>query len=133
MKNTKFPWMSYVICGSGIGFPATVLSMILIGGFTGIARELLIWLAASILFGVLSGLCFQKLNLKPITASALHFVCCLAVASGACWLCGYAENMPELLIVLVPMFTLIYVGVYLAIFFSMKREAARINQALKEE
>jgi len=32
MKNTRFPWMSYVISGAGIGFPITVLSMILIGG-----------------------------------------------------------------------------------------------------
>lgn len=133
MKNTRFPWMSYVISGAGIGFPITVLSMILIGGFTQAARELMIWLVASILFGVTSGLFFQKLNLKLLIATALHYVCCLVIASGSCWLCGYADSIPELLGALVPMFTLIYAGVYLVIFFGMKREAERINRVLEQE
>ena len=133
MKKEKFPWMSYVITGAGIGFPITVLSMILLGGFSQAAKELLIWLVASILFGATSGLFFVRMNIKPIVATGLHFVCCLAIASGSCWLCGYAESFLELLGALVPMFTLIYAVVYLAIFFAMKREEKKINKTLDAE
>lgn len=133
MKKNNFPWMSYAISGAGIGFPITVLSMILIGGFNQASRELLIWLVASILFGVTSGMFFHKMNMSLIAATVLHFGCCLLIASGACWLCGYAESFLELLGVLVPMFSLIYAGVYLAVFIGMKREAEQINRALEQE
>jgi FtsH-binding integral membrane protein len=133
MKKNNFPWMSYAISGAGIGFPITVLSMILIGGFNQASRELLIWLVASILFGVTSGMFFRKMNMSPIAATVLHFGCCLLIASGACWLCGYAESFLELLGALVPMFSLIYAGVYLAVFIGMKREAEQINRALEQE
>jgi len=133
MKNARFPWMSYVITGAGIGFPITVLSMILIGGFNQASRELLIWLVASILFGVTSGMFFQKVNMSLIAATVLHFGCCLLIASGAGWLCGYADSFLELLGAMVPMFSLIYAGVYLAIFIGMKREAERVNKVLEEK
>ena len=133
MKNERFSWMSCVISGAGIGFPITVLSMILIGGFNQATRELLIWLVASILFGLTSGLFFHKMNMSLIAATVLHFGCCLLIASGACWLCGYAESFLELLGALVPMFCLIYAGVYLAVFIGMKREAEQVNKALEEK
>lgn len=133
MKKNHFPWLTYAITGAGIGFPVTAVCMLLIGGFNQAARELLIWMVASVLFGLTSGLVFQKLNLKPIVATALHFVCCLAIASTAGWLCGYADSFLELLGGMVPLFVLVYACVYLAIFFGMKREAERINRALEEK
>ena len=92
MKKTNESLFSFALTGAGIGFPVTVLCMTLIGGFNQASRELLIWLAASVLFGLISGLFFQNLNLKLFTATALHFICCLAIASLAGWLCGYAES-----------------------------------------
>lgn len=133
MKKNHFPWLTYAITGTGIGFPVTAVCMLLIGGFNQATRELLIWMVASVLFGLTSGLVFQKLNLKLIAATALHFACCLAIASTAGWLCGYADSFLELLGGMVPLFVLVYACVYLAIFFGMKREAERINRALEEK
>ena len=133
MKKNHFPWLSYAISGAGIGFPVTAVCMLLIGGYNQATRELLIWMLASVLFGLTSGLVFQKLNLKLIAATALHFVCCLIIASTAGWLCGYAESFGALLGGMLPMFVLVYAVVYLASFFGMKREAEQINRALEEK
>ena len=133
MKKNNESWISFALSGTGIGFPVTAVCMLLIGGYNEVTREVLIWMAASALFGIASGLFFQKLNLKLLTATALHFVCCLGIASTAGWLCRYADSFLELVGSMVPMFVLVYAVVYLATFFAMKREAAQINKALGAE
>ena len=133
MKKNNVSWISFALNGTGIGFPITALCMLLIGGYNSATREILVWMAASALFGLTSGLFFQKLNLKLITATALHFACSLGIASTAGWLCGYADNFLELVWAMVPVFVLVYAVVYLSIFFAMKREAERINKALEAE
>ena len=133
MKKNNFPWMSFILNGTGIGFPITALCMLLIGGYNSATREILVWMVASALFGLTSGLFFQKLNLTLITATALHFACSLGIASGAGWLCGYADSFLALLGGMLPVFVLVYAVVYLSIFCIMKREAKQINKALEAE
>lgn len=133
MKKNHFPWLSYAITGTGIGFPVAVLCSLLIGGYNEYIGELLIWMVASVLFGLASGLFFEKLNLNMIVASVSHFVCCLLIASTAGWLCGYAGSFLELLGGMLPMFVLVYAAVYLVIYFSMKQEAEKINRTLEEQ
>lgn len=133
MKQNKIPWMQYALTGTGIGFPVTAVCMLLIGGMNQATKEIRIWVVASALFGMASGLCFQKLNLKLLTASVLHFVFCLVIGSMAGWLCGYADSFLELLTGMLPVFVLVYGIVYLCIYLSMKREAEQINKALGEE
>jgi hypothetical protein len=133
MKKNNSSLISHALAGTGIGFPITALCMLLIGGWNGATREILVWMAASALFGLTSGLFFRKEDLNLLTATALHFVCCLGIASGAGWLCGYADSFLELLTAMLPLFLVIYIAVYLAVFFAMKREAARINKALEAE
>ena len=133
MKKSNESLFSFALAGTGIGFPVTVLCMTLIGGFNQATQELLIWLAASVLFGIVSGLFFQNLNLKLLTATALHFICCLTIASTAGWLCGYAESFLKLLGAILPVFVLIYIVVYLVVVFAMKQEAKKINKTLEKE
>lgn len=133
MKKNNISWMQYILTGTGIGFPITVLCMTLVGGYNQATRELMIWLAASALFGLTTGLFYQKLNLDLLTATALHAVCCLAIASTAGWLCGYASSFLELLNGILPVFALVYTFVYLAVFLSMTRQAKQINKTLEEE
>ena len=133
MKKNNDSWISFALNGTGIGFPVTVLCMLLIGGYNPVIHEILVWLVASALFGLASGLFFQKQNLNLLTATALHFVCCLVIASGAGWLCGYADSFLALLGGILPVFVLIYALVYLSIFCLMKREANQINKALEAE
>lgn len=133
MKKNHFPWISYALSGTGIGFPVTALCMLLIGGWNEVTREILVWMAASALFGITSGLFFRKENLNLLTATALHCVCCLCIASLAGWLCGYAPSFLKLIGSMIPVFALVYAVVYLSIFFGMKKEAERINRALDAE
>ena len=133
MTKNKESLISYALAGTGIGFPVTALCMTLIGGCNQATRELLIWMVASALFGLASGLFFRKENLNPLTATILHFACCLVIASGAGWLCGYAESFLGLLGAMLPVFVVIYIVVYLAIFFTMKQEAKKINKTLEAE
>jgi hypothetical protein len=133
MKKNNDSWISFALNGTGIGFPVTALCMLLIGGYNPVIHEILVWMVASALFGLASGLFFQKQNLNLLTATALHFVCCLGIASAAGWLCGYADNFLTLLGSMVPLFVLVYAIVYLSVFFGMKREAALINKALDAE
>ena len=133
MKKNQIPWMEYILTGTGIGFPVTAVCMLLIGGFSQATKEILVWAAASALFGMISGLFFHKLNLKLITATALHFVCCLLIVSLAGWLCGYAPSFLELLARMIPVFVAVYTVVYLGIYLGMKREAEQINRALEEK
>ena len=133
MKKNNESLISFALAGTGIGFPVTVLCMTLVGGYNQATRELLIWLAASALFGVVSGLFFRKEDVKLLTATVLHFVCCLGIAAAAGWLCGYGDSFLNLLGAMLPVFLLVYAAVYLAVFFAMKREAAQINQALDTE
>lgn len=133
MKQNKIPWMQYALTGTGIGFPVTAVCMLLIGGMNQATKEILIWMAASGLFGLMSGLFFQKLNLNLLTATALHFVCCLLTGTCAGWLCGYADSFLALLGGIMPVFVLVYVIVYLCVFFAMKREAEQINRTLEKE
>ena len=133
MKKNNAPWLQYILTGTGIGFPVTVLCMTLIGGYNQATRELLIWLAASALFGLTTGLFYQKLNLDLLLATVLHAGCCLIIASTAGWLCGYADSFLSLMSGILPIFALVYTFVYLAVFLSMTREAKQINQSLEEE
>ena len=133
MKKNHTPWMQYLLTGTGIGFPVTVLCMTLVGGYNQATRELIIWLTASALFGLTSGLFYQKLNLDLLVATALHAVCCLGIASTAGWLCGYADSFLELVKGILPVFALIYTFVYLWVFFSMTRQAKQINDSLEKE
>ena len=133
MKKNNTSWLSYALNGTGIGFPVTALCMLLIGGCNQATREILIWMTASALFGLISGLFFGNQSMKLLTATVLHFVCCLTIASVAGWLCGYAGSFLELLMAMVPVFVLVYVVVYVAVFFAMKKEAQQINKALGAE
>lgn len=133
MKKNHESWITHILNGTGIGFPITATCMLLIGGYNPVTREILVWMVASALFGLTTGLFFQKLNLKLLTATALHFICCLVIASAAGWLCGYADSFLALLGGMLPLFVIVYAAVYLSVFFSMKREAAQINKALEAE
>ena len=123
----------FVMSGLAVGFPVTVACMGLIGGFTGPVKELLIWMVASALFGLVSGLFFQKLNLNALAATALHCVCCLLIAATACTLCGYGAGFGEILLAVLPVFVVVYAVVYGCIYAAMRREAKKINEVLNQE
>jgi len=134
MKRQNHSLIDYALTGLGFGFPITLICMILIGGMNGVVKEFFTWMVASALFGIISGvLNSDKCELKLPVAMALHCLLCLAVATGAGAIIGYADNFLELLKGILPVFVIVYVIVYAVCIALMKREEKKINEALKDK
>lgn len=131
MKNLSLK--NYIISGLGVGFPTTLLCMTIIGGFNGVILEFGTWMIASALFGLVSGIVFTRENLSLPLATAIHCVCCLIISTLAGTIIGYADNILDIFLGVLPVFLIAYVIIYLFIFFSMKREANRINNLLNNK
>lgn len=130
MKKSVF-WNAVI--GMGFGSPITVVCMTLIGGFNEATRELLVWVVASALYGVLSGVMyFGKKELPLPVALGVHCVGCLGITVAAVLLCGYVKGVADMLPVLVP-FPVIYAVVYGACLWGMKKDEKEINEALDKK
>ena len=102
------------IVGMGFGFPITLLCMTLIGGYNEVVRELLIWMGASALYGLLSVAMESKKLDMPLPLS------------------GYISRIVDVLLVLAPT-VVIYIAVCLICFLLMKKDEKQINKALQEK
>lgn len=119
------------ITGIGIGMPVTVLCMALIGGWNDAVKEILVWLVASALFGVLS-LIFNSGKLNLILSTAIHCVGCLAVTCAACTINGYSDNFFDILLAVLPVFAVVYIVIYSTAMISAKKEAKKITESLNK-
>lgn len=134
MKKNLFPLVQCTLTGIGIGIPVTLICMTALGGWNEAVLEFAVWAAASALFGLVSGLvfyCGSELSLPA--AMVLHCIGCLAIAVGACWLCGYAESVGALLAGILPVFVIVYAAVYGFCFLMMKLNEKQINRELDKE
>ena len=120
------------IIGMGFGFPSTLLCMTLIGGFNPVIKELLVWMVASALYGLLTVAMFSKKLEMPMPVSfGLHFAGIVAITLGAALICGYVTSFVDVLPVLIPM-VVIYVLVCILCFLLMKKDEKQINEALEK-
>lgn len=121
------------ITGMGFGFPVTLLCMVMFGGFNEAIQELLVWMIASALYGILSGILFDKENdLPQIAVIAIHFVGCAAITMGAALLNGYVSSITDVLSILIPA-VVIYAAICGICALINKQIEKRINKALKEK
>ena len=117
----------------GFGFPITLLCMALIGGYNAVMKELLIWMAASALYGVLSTIMDERKFDMPLPVSiGLHFFGCVVITMGAALLCGYVSSIADVLPILIPA-VIIYAVVCLICFLLMKQNEKAVNKALEEK
>ncbi len=119
-----------ILTGIGIGIPVTLVCMIFIGGWNSVIMEFLVWTVASALFGVLSVVTFSNEKMNLILATALHCIGCLLITVGACAIIGYSDNFFEILLSVAPIFVVVYGVIYSIIFFSMRENAKKANEAL---
>lgn len=119
------------ITGIGIGMPVTVLCMALIGGWNDTVKEILVWLVASALFGVLS-LIFNSGKLNLFLSTAIHCVGCLAVTCAACTINGFSDNFFDILLSVLPVFAVVYIVIYSTAMISAKKEAKKITESLNK-
>ncbi len=120
------------ISGIGIGMPITLLCMILIGGWNSAVKEILVWLAASALFGMLS-LIFGTVKLSLPLTTAIHCVGCLAITCTACTINGYSDSFFSILLAVLPVFAVIYIAIYTVTLLSAKKEAKEITESLNNK
>jgi hypothetical protein len=121
------------IIGMGFGFPITLLSMILIGGYNVVIREFLIWMIASAMYGLLSTVMdSEKIDFPLPVSIGLHFFGCLVITMGAALLCGYVSSIRSVLPILIPA-VIIYIAVFFVSFLLMKQNEKQINKTLQEK
>lgn len=131
MKINSSLMIQSVLSGLGIGFPVTLLCMTAIGGWNSVISELVVWMAASALFGILSGILFYSKNdLSLPIAMGLHCLGCFIVAVAAAAVNGYSDNLSELICSIAPVFVVVYVVIYCICIAIMKHEEKQINDAL---
>ncbi|MBQ8236925.1 MAG: DUF3021 domain-containing protein [Oscillospiraceae bacterium] len=132
MKINSSALIQSALTGMGIGFPVTLVCMASIGGFNGVIQEFAVWMVASALFGILSGVLFySKHDLAFPAALGLHLVGCFAVTVIACAIIGYGNDLLELIISILPGFLTIYAVIYGVCFAIMKHHEKQINEALR--
>lgn len=121
------------ISGMGFGFPVTLLCMTAFGGYNEVVRELLVWMVASALYGILSGVLFDRGNALPqLAAIALHFVGCVVITMAAALLNGYVTGIGDVLPILIPAIV-IYATICGICILLNKQTEKQINKALKEK
>lgn len=134
MKKNNTSMLLNALIGIGIGTPTTLICMTAIIGFNDMIAGFTVWTVASALFGILSGLCFDKFDKLSLPAAmVLHCVGCLLVATTAGFLCGFDDNFFTVLINILPMFLIVYVVIFAVVIGMMKLEEKRINKALDKE
>ena len=129
----KKNYLLNTIIGMGFGFPITLLCMTLMSGYSEVIREFLVWMVASALYGLLSGVFFNlKSNLPLPVAIIAHCLGCMTITAGAAAICGYAESFLSGLLGILPVFAAVYAAVYVVCFFLMKNDEKQINKALDQ-
>lgn len=125
--------MLNAITGMGFGFPVTLLCMTMFGGFNAVVQEILIWMVASALYGILSGVLFDRKNDLPLMAViGLHFLGCTAITMAAALLNGYVSGIADVLLILIPTIV-IYAAICGICGLLNKQTEKQINKALKEK
>ena len=121
------------IIGMGFGFPITLLCMTLFGEYTVMVRDLLIWMVASALYGLLSVIMDSKKYDMPMPVSfGLHFLGIVVITMCATLLCGYITRIVDVLLILAPTIV-IYNVICFICFLLMKKDEKQINKALEEK
>jgi len=123
-------WAAIVLGSIGVGAVITTAVTCIFGGFDETVRRYIIWIAASVLFGLASWLVFGKDKFSLPVATVLHAVICFIIVVGATYLCrfdgGFGANILSIAIV----FIVVYVAIYLVTYIASKNEAMRINKKL---
>lgn len=118
--------------GMGFGFPVTLLCMVAIGGYNEVLGELLVWMVASALYGLLSGAVFNRKGDLPLWGSiGLHAAGCIAITMAAALLCGYIKKISDVFPVLICEMV-IYLLIYGICVLIMKQNERQVNKALED-
>lgn len=97
----------------------------------GSALEITVWMGASVIYGVASGL-FAWERLSLLGATALHFLLSYAVTVTACLVLGYGKTLWACALSCLPLFLILYVLIYLGIAIAVRVQMKKINEKLQK-
>ena len=119
------------IVGTGIGSVITAISYLISDSDAIAVKDLLIWLAASFLIGLVTRIMFtDKLPLPALTA--IHLVLTFAIVLVTNLILGIVDSAAVFLKGVLPGFIVIYVIVYAIVFLSTKINEKEINKQLNK-
>ena len=126
-------YITNAIMGMGFGFPVTLACMTLIGGYNAVVQEFLVWMAASVLYGLLATVMDSHKNNLPMPVSfGIHFFGCVAITLAAALINGYISGVQDLVPILIPT-VVIYIVICGICFLLMKKNEKEVNQALEDK
>ncbi len=117
--------LEHVGVGLAIGSVISTACIALLGGLDGTLIQVMAWLAASALIGIVS-LIYDIEALSLPLAIGLHALLCLGVSLGTGYFLGYGEGVGPLFRMLLPVFIIIYLAIGLGVWL-YGRYCARIT------
>lgn len=119
----------FSIIGAGIGAIVTSICMCCIAGKTCNTKDFAIWIAASALMGILTLVMYTD-KLKLITATLIHSVGSFLIVFASSILCGYGNGIVEIVKNILPVFIIVYLGIYCVVFIISKVNEKIVNKEL---
>ena len=96
-----------------------------------IAREMTVWLIASVIYGV-SSMLFNVERLSLLAATVLHFLLGYVVTVLCCFYLGYGATLTQAALDCLPLFVILYALIYVGTSISIRIQMKRINQKLQK-
>ena len=125
--------LEHVGVGLAIGAVASTACMALLGGLDGTLIQVMAWLAASALMGIVS-LIYDIEALSLPLAIGLHAALCFGISLGTGYLLGYGEYFgPRFALLMLPCFLLIYLVVSLCIWLYGRHYARTTSERLAKK
>lgn len=130
MKKMIQNWAYYVVFAVGLGAMISTAAIVLNMGMTEEVRQVIIWMAASAVIGLVS-LIYEAESLSDLTATLIHAPLTVATALTAGWIAGYGEGSLGLLIVRMAIpIIVIYAGVHLLMYLLRRMAVRSLNDKL---
>lgn len=106
--------LNHIGVGLAVGSVVSCACLALMAGVDGTLAQVLAWLGASALYGLIS-LIYDAEAIPLPLAIGLHVLLCLAVTLGTGLLLGYHTLFGSQFWLMIPMFAVIYVGISVGI------------------
>ena len=131
-KNTILTPFLYMMMGIAFGAVIVTVSLYASGGMNDTLKEIIIWLIASAVIGLISTI-YESDRFTDITATLVHAPVTFIVALISGWMLDYGDGSVLLLIQrMLPVIVIIYVVIHLVLFLFRRAALREVNRHLKK-
>lgn len=122
--------LTYACVGLAVGSVISTVCIALMSGFDSTIVQVLAWLAASVLYGLVS-LVYESDRLPLPAQIGVHLLLCYGVTLATAGGLGYADSLGMLVAATLPSFLIIYVVITAVALLSSAHTARQINEKLR--